>query len=74
MTVTVCCQGDMSMGGHNVLTATSAADIIQHSGGEIQVIHATPEQVAQLQQTHQIQILQGEQVVVSRRVFSCLPQ
>ncbi|KAK2184199.1 hypothetical protein NP493_278g02024 [Ridgeia piscesae] len=56
-------QGDMSMAGHNVLTATSAADIIQHSGGEIQVIHATPEQVAQLQQTHQIQILQGEQVV-----------
>lgn len=36
-------------------------------GGQIQVLHATPEQVAQLQQTHQIQILQGEQVMV------CLP-
>lgn len=70
----MCCQGDMSMAGHNVLTATSAADIIQHSGGEIQVIHATPEQVAQLQQTHQIQILQGEQVVVSHRASSCLTQ
>ena len=53
------------MAGHNVLSATSSVDIIQHSGAEIQVIHATPEQVAQLQQTHQIQILQGEQVVVS---------
>ena len=34
-----------------------------NSNGEIQVLHATPEQVAQLQQTHQIQILQGDQVI-----------
>ncbi|XP_074661788.1 protein BANP-like [Tubulanus polymorphus] len=31
--------------------------------GEIQVLHATPEQLAQLQQTHQIQILHGDQVI-----------
>ena len=40
----------------------TTAQLIQNAGGEIQVLHATAEQVAQLQQTHQIQILQGEQV------------
>ena len=54
-------------GAGQALTAASAVDLIQSGGGEIQVIHATPEQVAQLQQTHQIQILQGEQVLVSGR-------
>ena len=32
-------------------------------GGQIQVLHATPEQLAQLQQSHQIQILQGDQLI-----------
>ena len=41
----------------------TTAQLIQGSSGEIQVLHATPEQVAALQQTHQIQILQGEQVL-----------
>ena len=42
----------------------NASEILQNAGGgEIQVLHATPEQVAQLQQTHQIQILQGGQIV-----------
>ncbi|XP_064640547.1 protein BANP-like isoform X1 [Lineus longissimus] len=31
--------------------------------GEVQILHATPEQLAQLQQTHQIQILHGDQVI-----------
>ena len=40
------------------------AQIIQNqNNGEIQVFHATPEQVAQLQQSHQIQIVQGDQVI-----------
>ena len=49
------------------MQAAGAAEIIQTAGGEIQVLHATPEQVAQLQQAHQIQILQGDatQVMVS---------
>jgi hypothetical protein len=41
------------------------AEILQSTGGHIQVLHATPEQVAQLQQTHQIQILQGDELLVS---------
>jgi len=36
------------------------------------VLHATPEQVAQLQQTHQIQILQGDQIMVSKVLLSNL--
>ena len=31
--------------------------------GEIQILHATPEQISQLQQAHHIQILQGDQVI-----------
>lgn len=31
-------------------------------GGELQIIHATEEQLAQLQQSHQIQILEDNQV------------
>ena len=50
--------------------ASSAAEIIQSAGGQIQVIQATPEQVAQLQQAHQIQILQGDATqVIGVRVF-----
>ena len=58
--------------------ASSAAEIIQSAGGQIQVIQATPEQVAQLQQAHQIQILQGDatQVIGVRlfklKLFLCL--
>ena len=37
--------------------------------GEIRVLHATPEQLAQLQQAHQIQILQGDQVVQVSRFY-----
>ncbi len=50
------------MSGAEVIPG-SAAEIIQSAGGQIQVLHATPEQVAQLQQAHQIQILQGDQVI-----------
>ena len=50
--------------------ASSAAEIIQSAGGQIQVIQATPEQVAQLQQAHQIQILQGDATqVIGVRIF-----
>ena len=46
---------------------SNLAQIIHQSttnnGGDIQVVHATPEQVAQLQQTHQIQIVQGDHVI-----------
>ena len=46
--------------------AAGTTEILQTAGGEIQVLHATAEQVAQLQQAHQIQILQGDgQVLVS---------
>ncbi|XP_025075998.1 protein BANP-like isoform X2 [Pomacea canaliculata] len=31
--------------------------------GEIQILHATPEQISQLQQAHHIQILSGDQVI-----------
>lgn len=50
----------------------NAAEILQTAQGEIQVLHATPEQVAQLQQAHQIQILQGDgtQVMVRKNVLS----
>ena len=51
------------------LQAAGAAEIIQTAGGEIQVLHATPEQVAQLQQAHQIQILQGDGQVLVSRIF-----
>ncbi|KAK2162178.1 hypothetical protein LSH36_102g03003 [Paralvinella palmiformis] len=50
---------DVSQAG--LIPAT--AEIIQSANGPIQVLHATPEQVAQLQQTHQIQILQGDQIM-----------
>ena len=56
-----------------VVTHTQASDgimdnlaqMIQQttSTGQIQVVHATPEQVAQLQQTHQIHIVQGDHVI-----------
>ena len=41
------------------------AQMIQQttSTGQIQVVHATPEQVAQLQQTPQIHIVQGDHVI-----------
>ena len=56
------------MSGAEVIPG-SAAEIIQSAGGQIQVLHATPEQFAQLQQAHQIQILQGDQVIgVSSKV------
>ena len=49
--------------------AGSAAEIIQSAGGQIQVIQATPEQVAQLQQAGtQIQILQGDTQVIGVRL------
>lgn len=56
---------------HSGVLQQTSAEIIQTAGGEIQVLHATPEQVAQLQQAHQIQILQGEgaQVMVSFNDF-----
>merc|ERR1711894_763412 len=54
-------QAEVDMTGG--LSNASAAEIIQNAGGQIQVLHATPEQVAQLQQTHQIQILQGDQIM-----------
>ena len=59
-------QGEVDLAG-GVMQPASAAEIIQSAGGEIQVLHATPEQVAQLQQAHQIQILQGDasQLMVS---------
>ncbi|XP_052815073.1 protein BANP-like [Mya arenaria] len=31
--------------------------------GEVQILHATPEQISQLQHAHHIQILQGDQVI-----------
>lgn len=31
--------------------------------GEIQILHATPEQISQLQQAQHIQILQGDQII-----------
>lgn len=31
--------------------------------GEIQILHATPEQISQLQQAQHIQILHGDQVI-----------
>lgn len=40
--------------------STAAEALLQSNGGQIQVIQATPEQVAQLQQAHQIQILQAD--------------
>ncbi len=54
-----------------MMQSATAAEIIQSAGGEIQVLHATPEQVAQLQQAHQIQILQGDaaQVMVCMNYF-----
>ncbi|KAL3859887.1 hypothetical protein ACJMK2_010073 [Sinanodonta woodiana] len=51
-------QGDVDM-QHTV--ATMAGDGLPH--GEIQILHATPEQISQLQQAHQIQILHGDQVI-----------
>ncbi|ELT95787.1 hypothetical protein CAPTEDRAFT_151735 [Capitella teleta] len=46
------------------------SEILDGNGGQIQVLHATPEQVAQLQQTHQIQILQGDQVMQLQSAMS----
>ena len=54
-----CSQEGVDLSAAEVM-ASSAAEIIQSAGGQIQVIQATPEQVAQLQQAHQIQILQGD--------------
>ncbi|KAK3578462.1 hypothetical protein CHS0354_038551 [Potamilus streckersoni] len=51
-------QGDVDM-QHTV--ATMAGDGLPQ--GEIQILHATPEQISQLQQAHQIQILHGDQVI-----------
>ena len=31
--------------------------------GEVQILHATPEQISQLQQAHHIQILQGDHII-----------
>ena len=57
------------------LTGSAASEVAQliQAGGGIQVLHATPEQVAHLQTTHQIQILQGDQVLhgVSGRLDCC---
>ncbi|XP_046329342.1 protein BANP-like isoform X3 [Haliotis rufescens] len=41
--------------------STMQGEAIQQ--GEIQILHATPEQISQLQQAHHIQILQGDQVI-----------
>ena len=55
------------------MQAAGAAEILQTANGEIQVLHATPEQVAQLQQAHQIQILQGDgQVMVGAMHWSII--
>ncbi len=62
-------QGEVNV-RHASLINSSAGEIIQGGGGQIQVLHATPEQVARLQQTHQIQILQGDQIMVR---FSIIP-
>lgn len=47
-------QGDLD--GSGVMTG----DALQ---GEVQILHATPEQISQLQHAQHIQILQGDQVI-----------
>ncbi|XP_064640548.1 protein BANP-like isoform X2 [Lineus longissimus] len=48
------------MGAQDVEMVSEHGELTQ---GEVQILHATPEQLAQLQQTHQIQILHGDQVI-----------
>ena len=41
-------------------TGVMSGDALQ---GEVQILHATPEQISQLQHAQHIQILQGDQVI-----------
>jgi hypothetical protein len=58
-------QGEPDM--KNVIDASIKQALTMHGDGlpqgEIQILHATPEQISQLQQAHHIQILQGDQII-----------
>ncbi|XP_013409279.1 protein BANP isoform X1 [Lingula anatina] len=46
---------------HSMATLHSQLGITQH--GEVQILHATPEQIEQLREAHHIQVLNGDQVL-----------
>lgn len=44
--------------------------LLHRAGGQIQILQATPEQLSQLRQTHQIQILHADQFMVSKNQWT----
>lgn len=48
--------------------AVSEGQVFCTQHGDFQVVHATPEQIAQIQQTHQIQILNGNHILAATAV------
>uniref|UniRef100_T1ILJ1 Protein BANP n=1 Tax=Strigamia maritima TaxID=126957 RepID=T1ILJ1_STRMM len=61
-TISVVEEGDLN----NVM---QGAQVIHTTDGDIQVLHATPEQIARIQQTHQIQILTSNHVITDGQII-----
>lgn len=56
----ICQNQDVYLQGDMDNTGVMASESLQ---GEVQILHATPEQISQLQHAQHIQILQGDQVI-----------
>ena len=61
--VSVCFQGDVYLQGEIQDLQQSVSIPDGNLQGEVQILHATPEQISQLQQAHHIQILQGDHII-----------
>lgn len=59
-----------SLTGHGDLASmVNNAQVIHTTEGDIRVLHATPEQLAEIQKSHQIQILSGDQVITTDSII-----
>ena len=61
--VSFCFQGDVYLQGEIQDLQQSVSIPDGNLQGEVQILHATPEQISQLQQAHHIQILQGDHII-----------
>lgn len=56
-------------GAGDLTSMVNNAQVIHTPEGDIRVLHATPEQLAEIQQSHQIQILSGDQVITTDAII-----
>lgn len=60
----------LSLASHaNFASIVNSSQVFHTPQGDIQVVHATPEQLAEIQQSHQIQILSGDQVLSTNSII-----